>query len=133
MLNLFLDFDIGRCFMYNMRVKFLLTSTPSENIFFNGFIFQRFTCFYELGKLPNSRLIVGYSENRAKKEIYNRAKGVKRLQKAYKSETITKENINTDLSANEVYKQYRDLWVIEKESSLSLETKGSVARVPVVT
>jgi len=119
--------------MYNMRVKFLLTSTPSENIFFNGFIFQRFTCFYELGKLPNSRLIVGYSENRAKKEIYNRAKGVKRLQKAYKSETITKENINTDLSANEVYKQYRDLWVIEKESSLSLETKGSVARVPVVT
>jgi transposase len=51
-------------------------------------------CFYELGKLPKSRLIVGYSENRAKKDRYNREKGVKRLNKAYKSGTITKENIN---------------------------------------
>ena len=51
-------------------------------------------CFYELGKLPHSRLIVGYSERRAKKDRYNREKGVKRLQKAYKSGQITKENIN---------------------------------------
>ena len=51
-------------------------------------------CFYELGKLPKSRLIVGYSENRAKKDRYNREKGVKRLKTAYKSGTITKENIN---------------------------------------
>jgi len=40
------------------------------------------------------RLIIGYSENRAKKDKYNREKGVKRLQKAYKGGTITKENIN---------------------------------------
>jgi len=51
-------------------------------------------CFHELGKLPKSRLIVGYSENRAKKDRYNREKGVKRLKTAYKSGTITKENIN---------------------------------------
>jgi len=51
-------------------------------------------CFHELGKLPKSRLIVGYSENRAKKDKYNREKGVKRLKTAYKSGTITKENIN---------------------------------------
>jgi transposase len=51
-------------------------------------------CFDELEKLPKSRLIVGYSENRAKKDKYNREKGVKRLKKAYKSGTITKENIN---------------------------------------
>jgi len=51
-------------------------------------------CFHELGKLPKTRLIVGYSENRAKKDKYNRTKGVKRLQAAYKSGTITKENIN---------------------------------------
>jgi len=50
--------------------------------------------FYELGKLPKSRLIVGYSENRAKKDRYNRTKGVNRLKKAFKSCTITKENIN---------------------------------------
>ena len=50
--------------------------------------------FHELGKLPKSRLIVGYSDNRAKKDKYNREKGVKRLKKAYKSGTITKEHIN---------------------------------------
>ena len=33
-------------------------------------------CFYELGKLPKSRLIVGYSDHRAKKDRYNREKGV---------------------------------------------------------
>jgi len=51
-------------------------------------------CFYELGKLPKTRLIVGYSENRAKKDRHNREKGVKRLRTSYKSGTITKENIN---------------------------------------
>jgi transposase len=51
-------------------------------------------CFYELCKLPGSRLIVGYSQKRAKKDAYNREKGVKRLSAAYKSGRITKENIN---------------------------------------
>ena len=51
-------------------------------------------CFYEIGRLPKSRLIVGYSTNRAKKDNYNRKKGLMRLRKAYKSGTITKENIN---------------------------------------
>jgi len=41
-----------------------------------------------------ARLIVGYSESRAKKDRYNREKGVKRLEKAYRSGHITKENIN---------------------------------------
>jgi len=50
--------------------------------------------FYELGKLPKSRLIVGYSENRAKKDKQNRLKGIQRLKKAYKTGTLTKENIN---------------------------------------
>ncbi len=42
----------------------------------------------------NARLIVGYSDNRAMKDRYNREKGVKRLEKAYRSGNITKENIN---------------------------------------
>lgn len=42
----------------------------------------------------SARLIVGYSQNRAKKDRYNRDKGVKRLEKAYRSGNITKENIN---------------------------------------
>jgi hypothetical protein len=45
--------------------------------------------FNELGKLPKSRLIINYSEKRAKKDKYNREKGVKRLKTAYKSGTIT--------------------------------------------
>ena len=50
--------------------------------------------FYELGKLPKTRLIAGDSEARAKKDRYNRYKGVKRLQKAYGTGQITKDNIN---------------------------------------
>jgi transposase len=49
--------------------------------------------FYELKK-GNTRLIIGYSAKRARKDKYNRDKGVKRLQNAYKSGSITKENIN---------------------------------------
>ena len=51
-------------------------------------------CFYELGKLPKTRLIVGYSDKRAKKDRYNREKGVRRLQKEFSKGNITKEHIN---------------------------------------
>jgi transposase len=51
-------------------------------------------CFHELGKLPQSRLIVGYSEKRAKKGAYNRDKGLKRLEKTYQSGSVTKDKIN---------------------------------------
>ena len=51
-------------------------------------------CFYELGKLPKSRLIVGYSEKRAKKDAYSRQKGITRLEKEYQSGLITKDKIN---------------------------------------
>ena len=50
--------------------------------------------FYELGKLPKTRLIVGYSEKRAKKEAYGREKGIKRLEKEYAKGLITKDKIN---------------------------------------
>jgi transposase len=55
---------------------------------------KRDSCFYELGKLPKSRLIVGYSEKRAKKDAYNRGKGLRRLEKEYKRGRITKDKIN---------------------------------------
>ena len=51
-------------------------------------------CFHELGKFPKTRLIVGYSENRAKKDRYNREKGIRRLEKDYKTETLTKDKVN---------------------------------------
>jgi len=122
-------------------------------------------CFYELGKLPKSRLVISYSGNRAKKDKYNRTKGVNRLKAAYKSGTITKDNINkrgynkfleisdniqvvinqekieedekwdglkgyltnTDLPANEVYEQYKGLWVIERAYRV---TKGTLELRP---
>lgn len=51
-------------------------------------------CFYEYQKQRHCRLIVGYSANRAKKDKHNREKGIKRLEKEYKSGTITKEKVN---------------------------------------
>ncbi|GHT43266.1 hypothetical protein AGMMS49965_16730 [Bacteroidia bacterium] len=50
--------------------------------------------FYEYQKTATSRLIVGYSQNRARKDHYNREKGIKRLEKEYKSGSITKDKVN---------------------------------------
>jgi transposase len=50
--------------------------------------------FYEMNKTTSCRLIVGYCESRAKKDKYNREKGVKRLKMSYGNGKITKENIN---------------------------------------
>lgn len=49
--------------------------------------------FHETRK-DNVRLVVGYTDRRAKRDRDNREKGVRRLEKAYKSGSITKENIN---------------------------------------
>lgn len=120
--------------------------------------------FYEYNENGN-RLIIGYSDQRARKDQYNRNKGIKRLQKDYKSGRLTKENINkrgynkfleisenvqitinlqkikederwdglkgyitnTDLSAEEVYQQYNELWVIERAFRV---TKGTIELRP---
>jgi transposase len=50
--------------------------------------------FYEYKKSQTSRLIVAYSEKRAKKDVYNREKGIRRLEKEYQSGSITKDKIN---------------------------------------
>jgi transposase len=94
--------SVGYKYIIGARIK-------NENDDFKQWIFslQKINgCFHELGKLPAKlyeykpgtlpklRLIVGYSENRAKKDRYNRAKGVKRLKKACGSGILTKESIN---------------------------------------
>jgi transposase len=50
--------------------------------------------FYEYQKTEHCKLILGYSQQRAKKDAYNREKGVKRLEKEYKSGSVTKDKIN---------------------------------------
>lgn len=48
----------------------------------------------EYDKGNGQRLLVGYTEDRARKDAYNRDKGIRRLEKAYKRGTLTKDNIN---------------------------------------
>ena len=48
----------------------------------------------EIDKGNGRRLLVGYSENRAKKDAHNREKGIRRLEKAYRAGHLSKENIN---------------------------------------
>ena len=50
--------------------------------------------FYEYPKTENGRLIVGYSERRAKKDAHNRERGIKRLENEFNSGSITKDKIN---------------------------------------
>lgn len=48
----------------------------------------------EYDKGDGQRLLVGYTEKRAGKDAYNRDKGIKRLEKAYRRGTLSKDNIN---------------------------------------
>lgn len=48
----------------------------------------------EYDKGGGRRLLVGYTDDRAKKDAYNRDKGVRRLEKAYRTGKLTKENFN---------------------------------------
>ena len=48
----------------------------------------------EYDKGGGRRLLVSYSDDRARKDGYNREKGVRRLEKAYKTGKLTKGNIN---------------------------------------
>ena len=51
-------------------------------------------CYFECERNRDERLIVGYSDTRAKKDAYNRNRGVARLRKAYSSGRLTKSQVN---------------------------------------
>lgn len=48
----------------------------------------------EYDKGGGRRLLVGYTDDRAKKDAYNREKGIRRQEKAYKHGALMKGNIN---------------------------------------
>lgn len=48
----------------------------------------------EYNKGNGRRLLIGYTEERAKKDAYNRDKAIRKLEKSYKSGKLTKDNIN---------------------------------------
>lgn len=108
--------------------------------------------FYEYQKTEHQKLILGYAGQRARKDAINREKGIKRLEKEYRSGSITKDKINkrgynkflklaeninveidypkieedakwdglkgyvtnTRLSGSDVYRQYSELWQVER-------------------
>ena len=50
--------------------------------------------YHECKRTGRERLILSYSESRAKKDAYNRERGVVRLRNAYKSGKLTKQQVN---------------------------------------
>ena len=76
----------------------------------------------EYDKGGGRRLLVGYTDDRAKKDAYNREKGIRRLEKAYKHGTLTKGSwdglkgylTNTDIRKQDVYTAYHNLWHVER-------------------
>ena len=68
-----------------------------NNVYSNG-------DFYTIEKEDKIRLIVHYSGKRAKKDAYNRKKGLMRLEKRIKSGKLTKSNIN-----NKGYNKYLEM------------------------
>ena len=49
---------------------------------------------HEIRKTGTQRLLIGYTDDRAKKDRYNREKGIRRLERAYRTKGLTKEHIN---------------------------------------
>lgn len=117
--------------------------------------------FNDIRCADGDRLIVGYSDERAKKNAHDREEGVERLRKRYAKGTLTKADINkrgynkflsvssgvtvsiddekvrqdaiwdglkgyktnTDLSPEEVYEAYQNLWNVERSFRI---TKGTL-------
>jgi len=67
----------------------------------------------KIKKDENTRIIISYSEKRAKKDAHNRERGLRRLEKRIKSGKLTKSNIN-----NRGYNKYLKL---EGEVSIEID------------
>ena len=81
--------------------------------------------YHEYTRKNGERLIVGYSEQRAKKDAHNREKGIERLRKAYGLKGYV---TNTDLDAQQVVAQYHSLWYVERAFRI---TKGNLEARPI--
>ena len=68
------------------------------------------------------RLIVSYSEKRAKKDAYNRDRGIARLRKAYRSGHITKQQVNKR-GYNKFLEISRDIDVTISEEKIAEDSK----------
>jgi transposase len=69
---------------------------------------------YKEIKKGEDRLIIGYSDARARKDAYNRERGITKLEKEIKSGNLTKDNIT-----NKGYKKFLDL-AIEGKATVEI-------------
>ena len=76
----------------------------------------------EYDKGNGQRLLVGYTEKRARKDSYNHEKGLRRLEKAYNRGTLTKDNINKR-GYNKFLKMEGDLKVSINYDKLEADAK----------
>lgn len=79
-------------------------------------------CCHEYKRSNGERLIVHYSETRAKKDAYNRERGILRLRKAYKSGKLTKEQINRR-GYNKFLEISKDVEIVISEEKIALDSK----------
>mgnify|MGYP000385676109 CR=1 FL=1 len=83
--------EAGYKYVIGARIK-------SENAQIKKWILERThlenNCFHEYKRSNGERLILSYSATRAKKDAYNRERGIARLREAYKSGKLTKQQVN---------------------------------------
>lgn len=79
------------------------------------------TC-YNYKRENGERLIVSYSDKRAKKDAYNRDRGIARLRKAYKSGRITKDQVNKR-GYNQFLEISKDIEVVISEEKIAEDCK----------
>lgn len=78
--------------------------------------------YHEYTRKNGERLIIGYSEQRAKKDAHNREKGIERLRKAYGSGVLTKASINRR-GYNKFLTISRDVQVVINEQEIEDDSK----------
>lgn len=77
---------------------------------------------YNYERENGERLIVSYSDKRAKKDAYNRDRGIARLRKAYKSGRITKNHVNRR-GYNKFLEISKDIEVVINEEKIAEDCK----------
>lgn len=78
--------------------------------------------YHEYTRKNGERLIIGYSEQRAKKDAHNREKGIERLRKAYGSGVLTKASINRR-GYNKFLTISKDVQVVINEQEIENDSK----------
>ena len=73
---------------------------------------------YDYKRENGERLIVNYSDKRAKKDAYNRDRGIARLKKAYKTGRITKSQVNKR-GYNKFLEISKDIEVVISEEKIA--------------